>query len=52
VPDASLDYLCERLEMTRSDLPDISRRVRARNRRRNRIRRLLALVRRPPPLSD
>lgn len=49
VPDASLDYLCERLEMERSDLPDISRRVRARNRRRNRIRRLTALFRRPPP---
>lgn len=50
VPDTSLDYLCERLDMERSDLPDISRRVRARNRRRNRIRRLMAVLRRPPPL--
>ncbi|MFH0954123.1 MAG: hypothetical protein V1873_07320 [Verrucomicrobiota bacterium] len=48
-PEASLDYLCERLEMKRSELPEISRRVRCRTRWRNRFRRVMAWVRRPPP---
>jgi len=47
VPDESLDYMCGRLELDRGELPAIGRRLRRRNRWRNRLLKARNWITRP-----